>query len=505
MSTLKISILKLLLVSFLVLAGTLALSVQICASAELENQIRSNQAPKDFEYKIDPRVAEHFDFRDDFPEFGPPLRTTPVLKPWNKWEKTHIQMVLEGILDRAPGLVNLACAGEKISFYRISVYKSHNHNLGTALAVAGPNGIYVADATFLSHTSIIETIAHEITHLADRSERLAYSREFLSFAVPKVKALKTQNPKPRELLSYATDPPEWPEAQTANKMCEVFAEYVSIQYCFRNLPHDQVLDSLLYHRLFYPSKEDIAFAQEYRTGMRALIAHDPRSALHSFEECVALDPDCINAKIELLRAKMLLHIDLRGCLNICKDLEKKFEGTNLSADEDLRRFFWVGNADVLTKLHQYSRAMKLYDQLLTAMPQDRIALAARARLLQKQRKYAAALQDIRQAVGYFRLPVLAQDVQQTVDAAESEFYAEHFEACLKLCERALAADKNAIDALVLKCQCCQKLKRRRDEFTTFDRAFTLIMSNLDALNISSASTDSEPKNASLEAQKKTQK
>lgn len=501
----KIPTLKSLIVFNLGLTACLALSAQITLSAETDSRIKSNETSKDFEYKINPKVAEHFDFRDDYPEFGPQLQTTPVLKPWNKWEKTHIQMILESLLDRAPGLVKLACAGEKISFYRISVYKSRSFDHGTALAVAGPNGIYVTDASFLSHASIIETIAHELTHLADRSDRLAYSREFLAFAVPKIKALKEHKEKPREFPSYITDPPAWPSAHTANKMVEVFAEYVSIQYCFQNLPHDHAADSLLYNKLFYPSKEDIAFAQTYRTGLRALIAHDFPTALHSFEECVTREPDCLNATIELLRAKMLMHTDLKGCSNLCKELEKKFATTNLTADDNLYRFFLVGDADISVRSQHYSRAIQLFDQVLAAMPHDRLALIGRARTFEKQHKYALALQDIRQAVGYFRLPAISQDVQQTIDAAESEYLAENFEASLRLCDKALEADNKAIDALVLKCRCCQKLKRRKDEISSYERAKSLIISNLDGPVRSSASSNGETKNAPQNSPAQTQK
>jgi tetratricopeptide (TPR) repeat protein len=502
---LKSSTLKSLIVFIFLIPAFFALSAPVCLSAETENQVRSNEASRVFEYKIDPKVAEHFAFRDDFPEFGPQLQTTPVLKPWNKWEKTHIQMILEGILDRAPGLVMLACAGEKISFYRIAVYKSHSYENGTALAVAGPNGIYVTDASFLSHTSIIETIAHELTHLADRSDRLAYSREFLGFALPKIKALKEQKEKPSEWHSYATDPPAWPMRHTANKMVEVFAEYVSIQYCFQNLPHDQAVDSLLYNKLFYPSKEDIEFAQTYRIGLRALIAHDLPTALHSLKECVDRDPNCLNAAVELLRAKMLLHTDLKGCLNLCKELERNFAATNLTADDNLYHFFLVGDADVSARSQHYSRAIQLFDKVLASTPHDQLALVGRARTLEKQRKYALALQDIRQAVGYFRLPAISQAIQQTVDAAESEFCAENFEASLKLCEKALATDDKAIDALVLKCRCCQKLKRRRDEITAYERAKSLIISNLDVSGGSSASSNSETRNTPQASPEQTEK
>ena len=457
---------------------TTATSFMPCFSKDMKIGQKSYEKTEEkFQFVPISKVEQRFDFRDGYKELGPRAPHMPVLKEWDPVEKTQVQMILAEVIDWAPGMLDLACAGEKIPVYRASTKSPGVHIVEEALAFTGPDGIYFTDGAFNSTTYVFETTVHELIHLADSSKRLAYSKEFEEFAKPYIAEVPTRKTNQRS-IERQFEPPEWPRKETCFKLVEVFAEYVSMQHCFRHLPKNEAFEKFLDSKLFHPSRRDIEFAVQYRLAAHAMMAHDPRAALGPLKLCMDMDPSCLMARLHYVDAKMLLHEDFSKCSEMCAELEKQFSDLNVDARDPHCKFLLKGYTSILMKRADFAHAKVCCDKILSVAPHDEYSLVTRARILETQDKYALAISDLRQAAGYFRLPKPVLEVEQSIDAAEVQYNVGNFGDCLKLCEKALETDSSSIDALVLKCKSLDKLGQAKDARTTYISARDLMFKSI---------------------------
>lgn len=258
-------------------------------------------------------------FRDEYQPTAISARDPSeyTVKPWSEREKRKLHMYLQLIKDKLPGIVQRATAYRPILLYRATMIPS-----GDASAFSYNHSITFSDTVIHSMLDpdsspiMTHTVAHELTHLADPFNKIAWSEEWVNLVKPRIdrvqrtflkrrglpvgKAIEERRKRPNgdlmvnEITELATQQ-GLPSGYASVNLVEALAEYVAVPLTYGYVPPVQIKGFIESKLLSTPVVLDPSIRYVHQ-GLANVQKGQLDKAIRAFDRAIKLDPDLVRAQ-----------------------------------------------------------------------------------------------------------------------------------------------------------------------------------------------------------------
>ncbi len=182
-----------------------------------------------------------------------------------------------------------------MAFGRISQASSRQTFRGSPpYAISGPGFIIFTD-TFFAAKNQAHALIHELVHVADCGNRIAYSPEWVKFAQPTICTLRLRE----QLLTqkgwfwYNTDIQKrniWPGLYASENLKEALAEYFTAYEEGSEFPIAPVFKETIAHHLIAPTEEELAWRDVMTQATVHFKSQQFEDAMTLFLQAQKIDP-----------------------------------------------------------------------------------------------------------------------------------------------------------------------------------------------------------------------
>ena len=306
------------------------------------------------------KVSEYFVFSD-----AGPLNTAYVSKPWTESESSDVQANLDDILLHDPGLIELASSGGKIRLFRMSriPFQADGPGARRILAIASQTELYISDQ-FFEQKPRLRILIHELAHLADAGGHIAYSLQWVKFALPpveNVRALLSKGIAPEHIDAWLRAYRILPGFDSCRNLKEALAD----DYAALILGEAYPMEISAASRLIRATKRDKSFECYFQQGLASLAKGEFHDAVLKFSLARDIDTTAPLCHLYLARSYFGLR-DFESSREECKIALRRFDEVGVPAEESDKRNTVHLFAVALMNLGQYGEARDFLQNVLSS-------------------------------------------------------------------------------------------------------------------------------------------
>jgi hypothetical protein len=329
-----------------------------------------------------------------------------TLVPWAEADKQAVRLAIRDAFAKTPWLIAGSGWKHKVAFGRISqTSSSHTFRGSTPYAISGPGYVIFTD-TFFAAKNQAHALVHELVHVADCGNRLAYSQEWVKFAQPTICKLRLRE----QLLTqkgwfwYDADIQKrniWPGLYAAENLKEALAEYFTAYEEASKFPIAPEFKDTVAPHLIAPTEDELAWRDVMTQAIMRFKCQQFEAAIPLFLEAQKIDPG--PPTLDYYLAECLMH-RVNGAELAMPSISQavdKLSELGVAVDEPMLHVALLLKSNVLRKNGKFAEAVALTNRVLSQNLYDEDARFIRGASENLAGPRGQALQDIYYSRGCF--------------------------------------------------------------------------------------------------------
>lgn len=222
-------------------------------------------------------------------------------KSWTLEEKNDVIRIFSTLYGIAPGLIVRAASGHKLGLYRATTLDGLTEERRPA-ASSSVKTINFADSFF--HTPYqLYGLVHELVHESDWNGQIAYSKDWVDFAAPRIYKHKIESglmteAEQRRLEHSLRSNEDWPSLYGCQNLKEALAEYCA-SAIVDGFTTDPIFSKELAPKILTPLPQEIERLALFKEGRANFLSAKYGDAVTVLEQCTAVGPSVAQAHVEL--------------------------------------------------------------------------------------------------------------------------------------------------------------------------------------------------------------
>jgi hypothetical protein len=298
------------------------------------------------------------------------IASAQQLVPWTEADKLAVRHAISDAFHKTPWLVAGSGFKHKLAFCRISQAWSVQKFRGAApYAFSGPGYIVFTD-TFFGAKNQAHALVHELVHVADCGNTIAYSPEWVKFAQPTICKLRLRE----QLLTqkgwfWYNDEVRrkniWPGLYGSENLKEALAEYFTAYAENNGFPIAQDFKDDVANLLIAPSDQQLVWRDSMTQALIQFKCRHYEDAITLLLEAQKLDP--APPALDYYLAECFMHGSDGAPLaqpSISKALDK-FDQLGVAIDEPMVHVALLMKSNLLRNKGHYDEAILLTNKILS--------------------------------------------------------------------------------------------------------------------------------------------